>query len=68
MAAHACCCLLLGEANVVRAFEFEHLVQDADSEGDLRPGSAICMRAQPVLDDLLEPADVGLDQYAPMIA
>ena len=48
--------------------KFEHLIQDADSEGDLHPASAIRARGQPVPDHALEPADVGLKHDASMVA
>ncbi len=65
---NTCSYRLLRQTDVLRASKFEHLVQGADSEGDLRSASSIRARAQPVPDHALEPADVGLDQSAPVIA
>src|SRR3954470_13918070 len=58
----------LGDADIVRASEFQHAVEDMDRHVHLGGPTLIGVRAQPVPDHALEPADGGLGPGARIVA
>src|SRR3954469_7684978 len=58
----------LGDADIVRASEFQHAVEDIDRHVHLSRPTLIGVRAQPVPDHALEPADGGLGPGARIVA
>src|SRR3954471_3973208 len=58
----------LGDADIVRASEFQHAVENIDRHVHLGGPTLIGVRAQPVPDHALEPADGGLGPGARIVA
>src|SRR4051812_19494539 len=61
-------CLGSGDADVGRASQLQHAVQDLDRHVHLSRPTLIRTRAQPVPDYALEPADGGLGPGARVVA
>ncbi len=54
--------------DVLRASQVQHAVQHADGDGHLGRPTPVRAGTERIADHTLEPADVGLDQRAPVVA